>query len=81
VDRDGGVIDVTWADGAQEYFGVPFCPAYLRAVCPRGPRETLLDRWRDGFPLLRAGTRVREWKETRFDHMKLPPSEVKAWWL
>jgi hypothetical protein len=67
VDQAGNVIDVTWPNGSREYFGVPFRHDYVARVCATGPQHTLIERWPEGFPLLRKGVRTREWRETRFD--------------
>jgi hypothetical protein len=69
VDGEGRVIDPTWPAGAREYFGVPFRHAYVARLCAKSPQSTLIERWREEFPLLRKGMGLptRVWKESRFD--------------
>jgi hypothetical protein len=67
VDPAGRVIDVTWPEGGKEYFGVPFETDFLRKIGKGKPVNTLLDRWREGFPLLRKlGTAPAKWYSKRF---------------
>jgi hypothetical protein len=63
VDQDRLIVDPTWGDKGshQEYFGVPFKTAYIRKVCARGIRGSIIHNWHDSWPLLR-GLHARNWK-------------------
>jgi hypothetical protein len=63
VDQKGRIVDPTWGDKQQhhDYFGVPFKTAYVRQVCEKGIRGSIIENWRDRWPLLQ-GLKTRQWK-------------------
>jgi len=50
VDRNGRIIDPTWGDKEDHhpYFGVPFKTAYVRQVCAKGIRGSIVCNWHEG---------------------------------
>lgn len=52
VDAEGNVVDNTWRDCARcDYYGIPFRTDFLKRVLHRKRDLSLLDRWREGYPL------------------------------
>ena len=52
IDSKGNVIDNTWRKTGTAYFGIPFSTDYLRGTLLKTRYYGLLDRWKDGWPLL-----------------------------
>jgi hypothetical protein len=61
VDKYWRIIDPTWEVGESFYFGVAFKTSYIRQVCVRGFRGSIIWNWQDGWPLLR-GLSPQIWK-------------------
>jgi hypothetical protein len=62
VDKDWRIIVSTWEVGESfDYFGVPFKTSYIRQVCVKNFRGSIIQNWQDDWPLLR-GLSPRIWK-------------------
>jgi hypothetical protein len=63
VDQNQRIVDPTWGDkeNHHSYFGVPFKTAYVRKVCEKGIRGSIIHNWHECWPLLQ-GLHPREWK-------------------
>jgi hypothetical protein len=64
-DHDGVAYEVTWDEPGASYWGIPFAEEYChRYWGARGMKEdfvvTLIDRWKDGWPLVSGTDRVEE---------------------
>lgn len=74
---DGLVVDNTWKDGL-EYFGVPIDLAFLQQTRETSGQFSVLDNWEQGYPILRSGTAVWQYRDEIGPSAHIP-LEVIAW--
>ena len=51
VDQKGKVVDPTWGDDGQVYFGVPFSSGFVREQTLKSKKYGLIDAWDQHWPL------------------------------